>query len=84
MTVKGKQIRIRATIAMFTADYCLLRNVENLTDHHSFKRNHVWIPKKQVQHLELGTIVELTGNLYYYGYAMRQTGLSKIRKVVSV
>lgn len=75
----GKSIRVRARIEGFSDQYCLLRQIENLTDLTSFRRNHVWIPLKPVETLEIGSIVEFTANIYYYG--RKQKGLHKIRKV---
>lgn len=74
-----KVIRVRAKIEGFSDKYCLLRNIENLTDLTSFRRNHVWIPLKPVETLEIGSIIEFTANIYHYG--RKQKGLHKIRKV---
>lgn len=75
----SKCIRVRARIEGFSDQYCLLRQIENLTDLTSFRRNHVWIALKHVETLRIGSIIEFEASIYYYG--RKQKGLHKIRKV---
>jgi len=77
-----KTIRVRARIEGFSDTHCLLYDVENLADSSCFRRSHLWIPLKAVKTLKIGSIIEFTGNIYYYG--KRQTGINKIRKVIEV
>lgn len=75
----SKSIRVTARIEGFSETHCLLYDVENKAYSSTFRRYHLWIPLKAVQTLEIGSIIEFTGSIYYYG--RNQKGLNKIRKV---
>lgn len=76
--MKKNTIRIRARIEAFSDLYCLLHDIENLTDSKRFLRKHVWIPIKAVESFKTGDFIELTGNLYIY---FGKVGINKIRNV---
>lgn len=77
MSKQNKVVTLRAMIQGFSDTHCLLHGIESDSSH--FRRSHLWIDLKPVKTLEIGFIIELTGNVYYYG--KNQIGLNKIRKV---
>lgn len=73
----SKSITIRGVIKGFSDIKCLLHGVESDSSH--FRRSHLWIDLEPVKTLEIGFIIEFTGNVYYYG--KDKIGVNHIRKV---